>query len=118
MKDIDLVVGAAKRIESALVRMYGASGRGLHEKLSSVEGQLDPNLVRRIRYVATVRNKLIHDDTYRKLDDRASFRQAVSQIDRELGKMEKSTISWPMIAMIILLVLIFGAVSAMFLNLV
>lgn len=118
MKDIDLAVRASKRIESTLVRVLGATGRGLHEKTSSVERRLDPALVKRIRYVATIRNKLLHEESYRKIDNRASFRKAVKHIDKELSKMEKTGISWPMIAMIVVLVLIFGTLAAMFLRLI
>jgi hypothetical protein len=118
MKDIDLAVTASKRIESALVRIYGARGKGLHEKAGSVERKLGLALTKRIRYVATIRNKLIHEESYRKIDDRASFKKAVKHINKELSKMEKSGISWQMIAMIIVLVLIFGVLAAMFLRLI
>jgi len=118
MKDIDLAVRSSKRIESALVRIFGAKGKGLHEKLSSVERRLNPTLVKRVRYVATIRNKLIHEDSYRKIDDRAAFKRAVKHICKELSKMEKTGISWPMIAMIIVVLAVFGTLAAMFLRLI
>ena len=39
----------------------GAKGKGLHEKASSVQQMLRPDLVRKIRYLATIRNKLVHE---------------------------------------------------------
>ena len=56
-----LVIKTSKRIESIL-ETHGATGRGLHEKLSSIESKLDNSLVKNIRFIATVRNKLIHED--------------------------------------------------------
>jgi hypothetical protein len=42
MSDIDLAVRRSKRLEQMLERDFGASGRGLQEKVSSVEQQLPP----------------------------------------------------------------------------
>lgn len=118
MSDIDLAVRSSKRIESALVRILNARGKGLHEKLSSVEKKLPVSLVKRIRYIATVRNKMVHEDTYRKMDDRGSFKKAVKHVNKELKRMEKSPVSWLMISVIVLVVLVFGTLAALFLKLI
>ena len=110
MSDIDLAVKASKQIESTLDRMFGASGKGLHEKLTSVEKRLPVSLVKRIRYIATVRNKIIHDDEYRKFDDRAGFKLAVKQVKKELKSLEgRSSAGWWW--MIIVLVCMLGALA-------
>jgi len=110
MSDIDRAVRASKHIEAALVRTLNATGKGLHEKLSSVEKKLPAALVKRIRYIATVRNKIIHDDEYRKFDDRAGFKSAVKLVKSELRRMEGHSsvgLWWT----IILLLLSLGAVA-------
>ncbi len=55
------VLDKVKIIESLLVGNFGASGKGLHEKLSSVENFIDSHFVKKIRRVATIRNKLFHE---------------------------------------------------------
>lgn len=62
------VIVRVREIESLLVHNFGAEGRGLHEKLSSVEAKLPAHLAKKVRRIATVRNKLIHEDSF-KFDD-------------------------------------------------
>lgn len=58
------VLDKVKIIESLLVGNFGASGKGLHEKLSSVENFIDSHFVKKIRRVATIRNKLFHEANF------------------------------------------------------
>jgi hypothetical protein len=48
------------QIEKILVDDFAAEGRGLHEKISSVEPRLPNGLVRRLRWIATIRNNVVH----------------------------------------------------------
>lgn len=82
--DIDLVVSASRRLEAVLAKRYGATGRGLHAQISSVEKQLPRDLVHALRWVATMRNKVLHQDGF-KLKDRAAFRAEVARAERALG---------------------------------
>ncbi len=59
MGQVEETISLVKEIEY-LLESIGAVGRGLHEKLSSVENQLPFSLVKVLRYIATVRNKLVH----------------------------------------------------------
>lgn len=105
MGDIDLAVKSSKKIESTLERVLGAQGKGLHEKVSSVEGKIPTALVKRIRYIATIRNKLIHEESVRKIDDRSSFKAAVKHVSKELKKLEEPTGSrkWIIILVVFML---------------
>ena len=58
------VIEQSKKIETLLEENLGASGRGLHEKTSSVESSLSADIVKKIRFIASVRNKLMHEDGY------------------------------------------------------
>ena len=60
--DIDIVVTQSKALEALLEQKYGATGRGLHEKLTSIEYQLEVGLVKNIRWIATMRNKVVHEN--------------------------------------------------------
>jgi len=61
------VIKNTKKIEAILVEM-GAVGKGLHEKVSSIEQQIDNEVVKSIRFIASVRNKLLHEDNFELTD--------------------------------------------------
>ena len=84
MSDLDLAVRRSKRLEALLRDGLGATGRGLHEKTSSVEAKLPADLVRRLRFVATIRNKIVHDLDYDRMDDRGGFISACDECERRL----------------------------------
>jgi hypothetical protein len=98
MSDIELAIKRCKRLETILEESLGASGRGLHQKVSSVENALPRPLVKRLRYIASVRNKLVHEPDSDQLDDRRDYEQACDQAERELHqltqKKEKVVQSW------------------------
>lgn len=100
MNDYELVVKRCKQLEGLLADGFGATGRGLHEKVSSVESRLPAALVKRLRFIATVRNKLVHDDEMERLDDPAGYREACDRSEAELrallqpaGKRSGSTLA-------------------------
>lgn len=82
MSDIDLAVRRSQQLEQRLEGDLGATGKGLHQKVSSVEAALPRELVRKLRLVATVRNKVVHESP--RIDDRAAFVQAADDAEREL----------------------------------
>lgn len=79
----ELVIKISKDLEILLEDEFGASGRGLHEKISSVQTELPAPLVKRMRYLATIRNRLVHGDIA-SVPDRPAFVQAYEQSKREL----------------------------------
>ena len=62
------VIKNTKKIESLLVEM-GAEGQGLHKKVSSIEYLIDEKTVKSIRFIASVRNKLLHEDNFEMTSD-------------------------------------------------
>jgi hypothetical protein len=87
MSDIELVIKQSKRFESMLEKHFGATGRGLHEKVGSVERKLPDHLVRRLRFIATIRNKIVHDDGHDHIDDRRGFVDACAAAEADLRKL-------------------------------
>ena len=71
--DFELCITSSKELEHLLDTEFGASGKGLHEKISSVEKELTPKLVRNMRYLATIRNKLVHEHDFNDIPHRARF---------------------------------------------
>ena len=66
------VIDRTKHLESLLTSL-GGIGRGLHERISSIESLLDEALLRRLRFIASVRNKLMHEHGYTFDDDPRRF---------------------------------------------
>lgn len=83
MSDIELAVSRVKSLESLLV-MIGASGKGLHEKVTSVQDNLPAPLVKKLRFIATLRNKIVHESDYRQIEDRDGFLRACNEAEAEL----------------------------------
>jgi hypothetical protein len=92
--DIELAVTTARRLESLLESRFGASGRGLHEKLASVEATLPPEVLRDGRYVATMRNKVVHEDSF-SLPDRDRFLRCAQAFEKAVGGKVKNGFSRP-----------------------
>jgi|SRR6185369_2828196 len=68
MGSLETLIKASKMIETSLVTHYNAQGRGLHDKLSMVGHHLPSSIVKKIRYIATIRNKAVHDDNFELTD--------------------------------------------------
>lgn len=92
--DLERAIRASKRYEAALSRLYGATGRGLHEKADSVAHRLEGRLARDLHLIATVRNKLVHEEGYDRIDDESSFRAATKRADKALKISGARTGKW------------------------
>lgn len=71
--DYELAIKSSKEMEHILEVEFNATGRGLHEKITSASSQLPPHLVKKMRYLATIRNKLIHERGFDSIPDRTKF---------------------------------------------
>jgi hypothetical protein len=58
--DLSLVIFSSKQLEALLETKFGGTGKGLHEKITSSR-DLPETLKRKLRRVATIRNKLVHE---------------------------------------------------------
>lgn len=89
----DLAVKVSKELETILVQKFNADGRGLHEKVSSVQKFLPEVLVQKLRSIATVRNKTIHEDTY-EMDEltRQIFIRTYEEAKQKLHEIEAPTL--------------------------
>ena len=64
MSDIEIVIRQSRRIEGILEKQFGAIGKGLHVKLSSIESQVPQHIVKTTRWIATMRNSVVHEDGF------------------------------------------------------
>jgi hypothetical protein len=80
--DYELVIKLSKELEGFLVDHFDASGQGLHEKITSAHSLPLP-LQKQMRYLATVRNELVHEAGCDSID-RRSFIEAFERAHGEL----------------------------------
>ena len=78
--DLELAVESSKALESLLEKNYSATGRGLHEKVDSVSEQLPVGVIRDLRFIATLRNKIVHEGDTQSIDDRPGFTAVVQRL--------------------------------------
>lgn len=83
MSDIEQVVKRTRRIEKLLRLQYHANGKGLHQLITSCEERLPRDVVKKLRYIATIRNKIVHEDNY-KLENKAKFLTVCNECEKEL----------------------------------
>jgi hypothetical protein len=86
--DIELAIKTSRRLETLLEGQLGAIGRGLHEKINSVEAHLPEVALHHVRYIATIRNATIHQDGF-SFPDRSLFidyAQIVEQLILETAR--------------------------------
>ena len=118
MSDIDLAVSRSKRLEQLLEQKLGATGKGLHQKASSVEGRLSPDLLRKLHLVATVRNKIVHENDYQKIDDRPGFIRACDDAERQLKTIGRRRWRWKPVAILIAVLIVLALIAIVYLKIV
>lgn len=100
--DFELIVRAAKELEELLEKHFGSpdtKDKGLHDKISDARtpsgAPLPAELVRRLRKLVTIRNKLIHDYDFNAIPDRADFVKSFDAADAELRALAQIKPSQP-----------------------
>ncbi|MGX9462254.1 hypothetical protein ACWXWU_13615 [Shewanella sp. A14] len=83
--DIGIAVKASKGLETKLAESFNAEGKGLHEKVTSVESELPHSLVKTLRYIASIRNKVVHEDEFQ-IDDVAKFKAVAEEALADLER--------------------------------
>lgn len=101
--DYELVIQTSKDLEHFLEEEFYCKGKGLHEKLNDFEIQyrnsaifpnttwqtIQKDLISPIRYLATIRNKLIHQVDFKKIPDRDVFIQKYEKAQSTLQFLAK-----------------------------
>eukprot|EP01084_Bolivina_argentea_P101459 181900_1 len=80
--DYELAIRISKELEYYLRQYFNATGTSLGEKITSVErtfnthqgnDQFLAQLVRNLRWLVTIRNKVAHNRSYHKIEDKHTF---------------------------------------------
>jgi len=83
MSNLDIVFGYTTKIETFLETEFNAEGRGLHTKLNSIEYLLPIALIKKIRWIATMRNNMAHTEGF-ELDNLEGFKATCESVLAEL----------------------------------
>jgi hypothetical protein len=82
MSDIELAIGLARKIETALTER-GAVGSGLREKAQCFATHLSPSALNSVSFIASERNNIAHADGAT-LRDRAAYERACEQVHQAI----------------------------------
>lgn len=95
--DFELVIRATKGLEHLLETHFGApcgKNVGLHDKITAARdpagNPLPAEMQKRMRYLVTIRNKLVHDRDFNAIPDRATFAKSFDEVEGQLKAMLKS----------------------------
>ncbi|WP_414039377.1 hypothetical protein ACJU26_09115 [Acidithiobacillus sp. M4-SHS-6] len=88
----DLVLEASKALESVFREKLNADGKGLHTYVSNHEHQLPEQLVSALRWIATVRNAVVHGDGsgLKTIHDKAQYAVQAARCWDWLGRVANS----------------------------
>ena len=94
--DFELVIRSTKDLEHLLETGFNApSGKqvGLHDKITAAQNShdLSNDTVKKLRYLVTIRNKLVHDHNFNALPDRVHFAKSYDSVEKELKQKLKGT---------------------------
>ena len=79
------VIVAAGKLERML-KEAGATAAGIHDSVSEIENKLSPDCVKKLRYIASVRNKLAHGESLSEPLDLEVFDTACNEVALELKR--------------------------------
>jgi len=80
------IISYSKKIET-LLKKNGATGKGMHSYLSSIEGKLNSKLIKDIRWIATMRNKSLHENFI--INDIKGFEKTSKRVINQLNNISK-----------------------------
>lgn len=100
MDDIGRVVRYSRRLERLLKEHYHAEGKGLHQLVTSCEQRLPHDSVKQLRFVATVRNKAVHQDGY-EVDDIRGYERTCIKLEKQLVPRATKRIWWLVVSLIV-----------------
>jgi len=87
--DEQLVIIKSRTLEKFIVSKLGATGRGLDDKVKSIQHLLPPYLIRPAFYVAEMRNMVVHD--HLPLENRGKFVNAAKLLEDHFSQEPQST---------------------------
>ena len=88
---LDKLEQTIKNIREFSDSIQGLRQHGLYEKVTSVESLLPQELVRKLRWIATVRNKVVHEADF-DIENPTEFRESCEQVIAQLKTIQSSPV--------------------------
>lgn len=85
MTDVKKIIDGAKAIEKILTEQFGGTGRGMTEKLNSSRYPIPEPLQKRIKHLAWLRNRSVHEDGF-ELEDPDDYAAKCARVCEELKR--------------------------------
>ena len=84
-EEIGRILQLTSEIEMLLENM-GGTGRGLHDKATSIEERLPENILNKLRYIASVRNAAAHEGKFK--GEFSSFKSSCEWVAKQLKNID------------------------------
>ena len=85
MSPLEELFDITTSLEQLLENKFGATGKGLHEKAESVGNSISYKCLKKIHFIATVRNKAAHEDRKIANQEIRNIRSAYREVMNELA---------------------------------
>ena len=72
-------------LEQLLENKFGATGKGLHEKAESVSSKISKQCLKKLHFIASVRNKAAHENPQIAKQEIGNVRNAFKEVMKELA---------------------------------
>jgi hypothetical protein len=82
--DFELAVRCSKELEYFLETYFRSTGQGLHEKVATAQPALPLSLSKRLHFIGSCRNQIVHVHGVDRLDNREAFIAAFDLSWKEL----------------------------------
>jgi hypothetical protein len=77
-EELAKIIYFSREIETILRTKFQAKGKGLHTYIDSIENKIEIQLVKDLRYIATIRNKSMHESSF-KVDNFSRYKRVAEQ---------------------------------------
>lgn len=86
-EELAKIIFFSREIETILKDKFKAKGKGLHTYIDSIENRLDFQLLKDLRYIATIRNKSMHESSF-KVDDFSRYKRVAENLIYRLNRLD------------------------------
>ena len=87
-EELAKIISSTREIETILKEKFNANGKGIHTYLDSIENKIDNQLLKDLRFIATIRNKSMHESSF-KVDN---FNRYENVVKKSIIKLNSITI--------------------------
>ena len=77
-EELAKIIYFSREIETILKDKFKAEGKGLHTYIDSIENKIEIQLVKDLRYIATIRNKSMHESSF-KINNFSRYKRVAEQ---------------------------------------